>query len=199
MAIAYPLILPSHTGIASVEMTAVNAVAHSMSPFSFKGQSIIYPGQMFRAEVSVPAMKRPAAERWIAFQLALRGQSGTFLLGDPNAADLLGTATSCTITGTAGSSTVSATVPVGETLLEGDYIQLGAGAASRLHKVTVNYTGTGAAADLELWPSLRTDATAVAATLSNCVGVFRLASNVTPWSINSASFYGISFSAMEAL
>ena len=143
-------------------------------------------------------MKRSSAEEWSAFLLSLRGQSGTFLLGDPLGCVPRGTASACTVTGDAGTNTVSATVPTGETLLPGDYIQLGAGAASRLHKVTQSYTGTGAAADLEIWPSLRTAASAVSATLSDCVGVFRLSSNETGWAADIQQ-YSITFGAREAI
>ena len=155
MAISYPLTLPTITGIRNVDFRAVNAVAYSASPFTFAGQAHAYPGQMWQAEITLPAMHRSTAEAWIAFLMSLRGQYGTFLLGDPRACALRGTAASCAITGAAGANTVSAVVPSGQTLLAGDYIQLGTGSGARLHKVLANYTGTGAAADLEIWPALR--------------------------------------------
>jgi hypothetical protein len=110
MAISYPLALPTVTGIRSVDIRAVNAVAYSQSPFTFIGQAHAYQGQMWQAEITLPAMNRSTAETWIAFLLSLRGQFGTFLLGDPRGCALRGTATSCTITGSAGDNTVSATV-----------------------------------------------------------------------------------------
>lgn len=198
MAITFPLSLPTVTGIRAVEFRASNAVAYSASPFTFSGQAHAYPGQMWMADITLPPMKRSAAEEWSAFLLSLRGQSGTFLLGDPLGCSLRGTASSCTVTGATGANTVSATVPTGETLLPGDYIQLGTGAASRLHKVTQSYTGTAAAADLEIWPSLRTAAASVSATLSNCVGVFRLSSNETGWA-SEIQQYSITFGAREAI
>jgi hypothetical protein len=199
MAISYPLALPSHTGIAQIELRAVNAVAYSQSPFTFSGQAHAYPGQMWQADVSLPPMKAVDAEQWLGFLLSLRGKFGTFLLSDPLRTSLRGTATSATITGSAGDNTVSATVASGQTLLAGDYIQLGSGSTATLHKVLVNYTGTGSAADLEIWPALRIDRSAVSATLTNAKGVFRLNSNEQAWSINEASIYGITFGAMEAI
>lgn len=199
MSIAYPLSLPSVSGIRGIELRAVNAVAYSQSPFTFAGQAHAYPGQMWQADVRLPAMTADDGEQWVAFLVALRGRFGTFLLGDPSRTTLRGTATSCTVTGTAGSNTVSATVPVGETLLTGDYIQLGSGATATLHKVLVNYTGTGAAANLEIWPALRVNRTAATATLTNARGLFRLASNQQGWSINEARIYNIGFEAMEAI
>jgi hypothetical protein len=199
MAISYPLTLPTVTGIRNVDIRAANAVAYSASPFTFAGQAHAYQGQMWQVDVSLPPMNRDKAETWISFLLSLRGQYGTFLIGDPRACALRGTATSCTVTGAAGDNTVSAVVPIGETLLAGDYIQIGSGSGARLHKVLVNYTGTGAAADLEIWPSLRSAQSSAAAVLSNTVGVFRLSSNETGWSSDELAKYGITFAAREAI
>jgi hypothetical protein len=199
LTISYPLSLPTVTGIRNIELRAINAVAYSQSPFTFSGQAHAYPGQMWQADITLPPMNAARAEQWIAFLLALRGRFGTFLLGDPARPSPRGTATSCTVTGTAGSNTVSATVPAAQTLLAGDYIQLGSGATATLHKVLVNYTGTGAAANLEIWPALRVNRTAATATLTNARGLFRLNSNEQAWSINQVEIYGITFGAMEAI
>ena len=199
MAISYPVALPTHTGIAQIELRAVNAVAYSQSPFTFAGQAHAYQGQMWQAEVSLPPMLTADAEQWLGFLLSLRGQFGTFLLGDPLRTSLRGTATGVTVTGSAGDNTVSATVTAGQTLLAGDYIQLGSGSTAALHKVLVNYTGTGSAADLEIWPALRVARSAATATLTNTKGVFRLSSNEQGWSSNELAKYGITFAAREAI
>lgn len=199
MAISYPLSLPTVTRVRSIDLRAINAVAYSQSPFTFSGQAHAYQGQMWQADVSLPPMRRTAAEQWLAFLVSLRGQYGTFLLGDPTCSSIRGTATSCSITGSSGDNTVSATVPSGETLLAGDYIQLGSAATATLHKVLVDYTGTGADADLEIWPALRVNQSSASATLSNAKGNFRLSTNEQAWSINEASIYGITFGAMEAI
>lgn len=199
MAISYPLSLPTVTRVRSIDLRAINAVAYSQSPFTFSGQAHAYQGQMWQADVSLPPMRRTAAEQWLAFLVSLRGQYGTFLLGDPTCSSIRGTATSCSITGSSGDNTVSATVPSGETLLAGDYIQLGSASTATLHKVLVDYTGTGADADLEIWPALRVNQSSASATLSNAKGNFRLSTNEQAWSINEASIYGITFGAMEAI
>lgn len=194
MAISYPLSLPTHTGIAAIELRAINAVAYSQSPFTYAGQAHAYSGQMWQADISLPAMKRADAEQWIAFLVSLRGQYGTFTLNDPSATSPRGTATSATISGSTGDSSVSVTMT--GTLLAGDYIQLGTGADARLHKVLQDQSGTGT---LEIWPALRADQSSVSADLTSASGVFRLASNQQSWSVNEASVYGITFGAMEAL
>jgi hypothetical protein len=83
MAISYPLSTPTNIGIAQIELRAINAVAYSRSPFTFSGQAFAYSGQMWQADISLPNMKRQDAEYWVSFLLSLRGQFGTFLLGDP--------------------------------------------------------------------------------------------------------------------
>lgn len=92
MTISYPLALPTHTGIRSVEMRATNAVAYGRSPFTFGGQAFAYSGQMWQADITLPPMKRADAEQWIAWLMSLRGQYGTFLMGDPLGATPRGTA-----------------------------------------------------------------------------------------------------------
>ena len=92
MTISYPLALPTHTGFAQIELRATNAVAYARSPFTFAGQAFAYPGQMWQADITLPPMKRADAEQWVAWLLSLRGQLGTFLLGDPNGAAPRGTA-----------------------------------------------------------------------------------------------------------
>ena len=108
-------------------------------------------------------------------------------------------ATAATISGAAGDRTISATVTSGQTLLAGDYIQLGTGSDSTLHKVIQDFTGSGSAANLEIWPSLRKTRSAVSADLTSASGLFRLGSNETSWSADEVSTYGITFGAVEVV
>jgi len=194
MAISYPLATPTTIGIESIELRAVNAVAISQSPFTFQQQVISHGGQKWEASVSIPSVRRDLAAPWKAMLTALKGQTGTFLLGDPDYATPQGTVTSCVLTGSAGDETVS--VVMTGSLLAGDYIQLGAGSSSRLHQVLIDQTGNGS---LEIWPALRSDYTDASVTFNAAKGVFRLSGNMTSWSINNASAYGISFEAVESI
>ena len=195
MAITYPIQTPSSIGIANIEFTASNAVAISRSPFTFSQQVYTYAGQMWSASVSIPPVRKDLAEPWVAFLLALRGQTGTFLLGDPNNTSIRGTATSATATGTAGSSSI--TVAMTGTLLAGDYIQLGQDASATLHKVTIDRVASGT---LEIWPAIRRDIlVSEVVVLSNAKGVFRLSGNQQNWSIGTNSAYGIQFECTEAI
>jgi len=194
MAISYPLDTPDTIGIESIELRAVNAVSTSQSPFTYKQQVISHTGQKWEASVSIPSVRRDKAAEWKAMLVALKGQTGTFLLGDPDYVSPRGTVTSCVVTGNVGDETVSAVMT--GSLLAGDYIQLGAGASARLHQVLLDQTGDG---DLEIWPALRSDYTSATAVTDSPKGVFRLNQNVTSWSINNASSYGISFEAVEVI
>lgn len=192
MAITFPISTPTDIGIAQIELGATNAVAVSKSPFTFSTQVHAYSGEMWSASVTIPTVRRDLAEPWVSFLMSLRGQFGTFLLGDPNCTSPQGTATSATITGSLGDRSV--TVAMTGTLKAGDYFQLGSGSSAKLHKVLVDQSGNGT---LEIWPALRTNYTTASATLTNPKGVFRLASNQTNWGIGSNSAYSIQFEAME--
>ena len=194
MALSYPLDTPTSIGIESIELRAVNAVATSQSPFTYKQQIISHGGQKWEASVNIPSVHRDKAAQWKALLVGLKGQTGTFLLGDPDYATPQGTVSSCTLTGSAGDETV--TVVMTGTLLAGDYIQLGSGSAAKLHQVLLDQDGDGS---LEIWPALRSNYTNETVIFNAPKGVFRLATNISSWSINNASTYGISFEAVEAL
>jgi hypothetical protein len=194
MAISYPLNTPTTIGFESIELRAVNATITSQSPFSYKQQVISHTGQRWEASVSIPSVLRDLAEPWAAFLTALKGQTGTFLLGDPLSATPRGTVSSCTLTGTAGDESVAVTMT--GSLLAGDYIQLGSGTTARLHKVLVDQTGSGT---LEIWPALRSTYTSATVTTTNAKGVFRLNQNMSSWQISNANSYGIAFEAVEAI
>lgn len=194
MAITYPLSLPATNSVSEITLTAINAVAYSRSPFTFTGQAHAYAGEMWSADITLKAMREADAEKWSAWLTALRGQFGTFLLGNPFRNSPRGTASAATITGSAGDRSV--TVAKSGTLLAGDYFQLGTTTEARLYKVLEDSSGSGT---LEIWPSLRASASGVSADLSSPVGAFRLASNEASWSVNNLAVYGITFGAIEAI
>lgn len=206
MAISYPLTLPSHTGIAQINFRAINTVGMSMSPFTYAQQVVAHSGQRWEADITLPPMKRADAEQWIAWLVSLRGQLGTFTLGDPTGATPRGSA--------GGTPVVNGADQVGGTLAidgctasqtgwlkAGDYIQLGSGTTATLHKVLQDANSDGSGnVSLDIWPYIRsapTDGSIVVT--SNTVGKFRLASNEQNWSINEASIYGMTFGAVEAI
>ena len=206
MAISYPLALPVTTGIAKIRIAANNTVGVSVSPFTAKQQVYKYTGQFWEAEISLPPMKRSDAEYWISFLLKLNGSYGTFLLGDPNGATARGVATGTPLVKGA-SQTGSELITDGWTpdttgiLKAGDYIQLGTGDSSRLHKILDDVdSNSSGEATLTLWPDLRSaPADNAAIVVSGAKGVFRLSTNQQDWNVNEASVYGMTFPAREAL
>jgi hypothetical protein len=205
MAISYPLALPTHTGIAEIELRTSNAVAYSQSPFTFAGQAHAYSGQMWQADVTLPPMHRPDAEKWVAWLVSLRGQLGDFYLGDPLGAKPRGVAntfagTPIVSNQTGGTISVTgASLSKDGWLLAGDYIQIGTGSDATLHKVLQDAdTNSSGNVSLEIWPHVRGTRSG-SVTVTNAKGRFRLASNEQSWNINSTSIYGISFSAMEKI
>jgi hypothetical protein len=194
MSISYPLTIPSYTGFRSVDLRMVNAVAVSRSPFTLSTQAHKYAGQMWQADITLPAMDYINAAKWFAWLGSLNGQYGTFLLGDPRRCTARGTAATATITGSAGSSSV--TVTMTGTLLAGDCFQLGSGSTARLYMVLQDQNGSGT---LEIWPALRSAASAATATLSTPRGLFRLSSNEVARTADEIGRYGITFGAMEAI
>jgi hypothetical protein len=208
--ITYPLALPTQAGIANVALRAANVVALSQSPFTFRQQVFKHQGERWEATISLPPLPRADAENWVSFLLALKGQSGTFLLGDPANAQPRGGLSVSTAT-----VQVRTAVAVGDTsiplkgmpanltgaLAAGDYIQLGAEATATLHKVLMpvnsNASGQGTA---EVWPAVRRAVNVDEAVVYlDAVGRFRLSTNAQDWQINTARIYDIRFEAVEAV
>lgn len=205
MAISYPLALPAAPGFKSAQFSGRAVVGVSRSPFTGQQQVQEFAGQWWEANLQLPPMIRASAEAWLAFFLKLSGMKGTFLLGDPGGSQPRGLFAGTPLVDGAHAAR-SATLAlrgltVGTTILAGDYVQVGIGAATRLHKnlndVTADAFGK---ATLDIWPFTRaalSDGAAV--TNQNCVGTFRLATNDMPWDLGEALIYGVSFSAIEAL
>ena len=209
MAISYPINTPTNIGIANITLMAENAVAISQSPFTFQQQIVAHPGQRWAASISLPPMKRQDAEYWVAFLLSLKGQVGTFLLSDPNCIDPQGSAANTPGTplvkgsGQTGDALVIDGLPTSVTgyLLPGDYIQLGSNSSTQLYKVlTQTNTNSSGEATLDIWPNLRSSPVDNSdVVVASTKGKFRLKDNITQWSINEISSYGITFDCVEAI
>lgn len=205
MPISYPLPIPTSIGIASVRMAPMAAVGVSMGPYDFSQQVQAFQGQMWAANITLPPMNRAEADEWTAFLLALNGRQGTFLMGDPSAKLPKGVATGTPLVkggGQTGSELITDgwTPSTSNILRAGDYIQLGTGDSSRLHKVlqSVNSDVSGEAT-LLLWPRLRSSpADNAPIVVNNPVGLWRMASNEMAWEADIERF-GLSFACGEAL
>ena len=206
MAITYPLSIPTEIGVEQIELRAVHSVGLSESPFTFRQQVVRHQGERWEASIRIPPVKANLAEPWITFLLKLRGQYGTFLLGDPSRPAPLGSAST-----TPGFPLVRGGNQTGDELfidggpslatgylIAGDYIQLGSGATATLHKVLndVDLTSSGEAI-IDIWPRIiiapEDNATV---TVTGATGRFRLRDNITSWTINNISSFGLEFEAV---
>jgi len=187
-------------------MTASNVDALTQSPFTFASQVIAHQGQRWEAVLTMPPMNRADGEQWIGFLNSLYGRTGTFLMGDPvgyTARGALGGTPLVNGANQVGSTLVidGASNSITGWLLVGDYIQLGTGATSTLHKVLADADSDGSGnVTLEIWPALRSSpADNAAVTTTNARGVFRLATPSPNWDMSGATRYGISFAVVEVV
>ena len=201
MAITYPITLPS-SGIASVEWRSANATSVSQSPFTYRQQVFVHGGQRWEATINLAPMDRDTAAAWKAALVSLRGTEGTMLLGNPSYKFPRGTLRSSVsnpalVTGTAGDKDITiAMTNNSETLLAGDFIQLGTSSGAELYQILEDLTGDG---DVEIFPNLRSTYSSQPLQTDDTKGVFRLSNNISSWSIDNASIYGISFEVVEAI
>lgn len=206
MAISYPLALPGMFRVARITLRANNTVGESASPFSAEQQLYVHAGQWWEAEIQLPKLARDDAEDFAAWLFSLRGKEGSFLMGDPSAATPRGSAGGTPLVDGAGQTGLTLAVkggPLSTTnwLKAGDYIQLGSGASTRLHKVLVAANTDGAGkATLDIWPRLRSSpADGAAIVVSSAKGLWMLASNAAEYDIEPAMQYGFSFACRERL
>lgn len=201
MAVTYPITLPTG-GIAAIEWRSVNSNVTSQSPFTYKQQIVSHGGQRWEASITLSNMDRAEAAAWKAALVSLKGSLGTMLLGDPDYQYPRGTlrtsvSNPAQLSGTKGDTfaTIAMTDNT-DTLLAGDYIQIGSDADAELYQILEDITGDGT---VEIFPDLRSTYSSEPFQTDDTRGVFRLANNVTSWSINNANIYGISFDVVEAI
>ena len=196
MAISYPLTPPAAIRIASLRFSAISAVARNISPFTFSSQSYNWTGTMLSGDVECPPMNRADAEELIGF--LIMAARGTFYFRDyANGTQRGNMSSNPQLDGAHVANTTTITIDGGSgSWAVGDYIQLGTGSSSKLHKITKANTATS----YEIFPLLRTnypDNTTIV--YSNAVGVFRLGTTTCDWSIDTAKKYGLNFSIFEAI
>ena len=206
MTISYPLSFPTHVEAASITLRAVNATVVSQSPFTFVQQVISHTGQRWEAEITLPPMSRDDAETWIGWLMSLKGQVGTFNMGDPTGGTARGSAGGTPLVNGAsqtGSSLVLDGATASQTgwLKAGDYFQLGSGSTATLHKVLQDANSDGSGnVTLDIWPSLRSSpADNAAITVSSAQGLFRLSSPFQEWDVMDTANFGITFACVEAI
>lgn len=205
MPITYPIDFPSYL-ISNFEMGLRVVVPSVESPFTLEEQVYRYSGEVWQIDVQNALLPREDAEAFNAFILKLGGKWGRFTISDPNGRTPRGSWGGTPLVNGAGQTGNDLNIdglPAGVTGVAkaGDYIQIGTGLNTRLHKVLddANSNGSGQAS-LLIAPRLRSSPADNAPIITtNAKGLFRLSSNYNPFKINSNSFYNLSFSAREAL
>ena len=172
-------------GFTAMTMRLRSATAVSQSPFTYDQQTYQHQGVRWEAEVQLPPLKRSDAKQVEAFFAALRGQAGTFTMGNP----IHNTTATGNLTGSAGDTTCGVTSFAGADA--GDYFQVG----NALHIITE----VNSSSSIDIMPPLRVDTSAQPMNYSLPKGTWRLASNEIGWSINQASLYGFTFACVEAI
>ena len=135
MSINFPLEIPTVPAARAITMRMQNIAGMNVSPFTGQQQNYEFQGEWWEADVSLPPISsRDVAEQWIAFLAKLRGQTGTFVLGDPLGRSAMGSALGSPMIPRAGliSSARSKTLVLGgfqaseqSVLLPGDYLEIG--------------------------------------------------------------------------
>lgn len=206
---AFPLTLPAAPGFSRCALRIRRVVARTESAFTLQSQVFEHPGARWEAEVTVPQHNNPVwAWEWSAFIAALRGQAGTFLMGDPSRAVPRGaagaSASLSVVAATAGAGTVvlgGFTPSQAGALLAGDHFQIGTGAGARLHMVVADAGSNGAGQALvEIEPPLRAaHAAGTPVSLNAPRGVWRLAVNDLGWEAEPALTPALTLPCVEAL
>lgn len=204
MAISYPLDFPTSFGASEFTIDLIRAVAVSESPFSFTQQVQEHPGEAWDISFILNLLNRDQAEEYNAFLLKLGGRVGTFTMAIPGSEKPRGVATGTPLVKGASQTgreliVDGFTTSTTNILRAGDFIQLGSGSTTRLHKVLndVNSNGSGEVT-LDLAPLIITaPADNDPVVVSNAKGLFRLKSNNNPVNISPPNQHSIAFSARE--
>lgn len=209
MAITYPLALPSALKFSARNWRKRDITADVVSPFTGQSQVIVYPGQWVEVTMTLKAMSRAEAQDWDGCLASLKGQFGTFLLGDPHRAVPLGAAAS-----SPGTPLVKGGGQTGSTLLidgcgntvtnylkRGDLIQIGTGASTQLYEVMKDASSNGSGeVTLDLWPNLRSaPADNAPVVVTGAQGLFHRVSPVTEWQVGRDGISRLSFDCKERL
>lgn len=176
------------------------------SPISRTVQTAYFLGARWRADYTLPPMRRDKAAAWLAWGASLNGQVGRFYAGDPAAKVARGIATGTPLVNgadQAGAALITDgwTPSTSGILLAGDYIAYDTASGRSLHILTADVNSDGGGnATLPIAPSIRV-APANNATIivSAPTCVMMLANDLFDWSVDQALVYGLAFAAVEAI
>jgi hypothetical protein len=197
----FPLRMPARPGFREVIWGMDSVVAVTESPFTFKQQTISWPGQRWKCGLRLPPMKLDLAREWFGFFASLNGQEGTFLLSDSAFArrqigDGLGNPETDGAQTTGRAITTKGWTPLIQVGRSGDWLEL----AGRLRRVIAPaWSGADGKAKMLIWPHIGALEPDVHIEWLRPTGIFRLTSEIeTTWDIQRM-MAGLQFSCVEAL
>lgn len=205
MAFSYPLSLPSSPGFTSFTWAWESRIGVSQSIFTGQQEVQEWQGQILSGELTLPPMTRAQADNWETFLMELKGQYGTFYIGDPHRESPRGTVTGTPVVAGAnqtGNHLIIDGLTPGTTFLQkGDWIQVGSTTTQRIYRLLSQATADSAGeATLDIFPRLReSPADGATITTESCKGVFRLASSSAVSEAREIPVYGLKFGFVEAL
>lgn len=208
MTITYPLSMPSRNP-ADFTLRPNKVVGRSTSPTTGVAQRYEWQGEWWEADFNFGTQSRANGETFAAWLTSLRYSYGTFLAGEPGSATARGSAGvtpgTPTVSGShsAQSRTLAIATGLGSVtgyLKAGDYIQLGSGSTTRLHKVLQDASLVAGAATLDIWPALRTSySNGTTIVVASAKGRFFLTAK-PEWTVDTAGIYHFApVSCMEDL
>jgi len=183
------------TLIQKMSMKIVNSVAVNTSPYTYAQQVQNMGGSRWEANITLRPMTRTEALAFQAFMVGLKGQVGTFRLGNP--LSTMSNAPSVTVSGgaNAGALSVAMQVNTGDSLVAGQEVQIG----DHLYIITDNASAS-ATTTVGIQPALRDTRNAGTGIVVNQPkGVWRMKKPEVEWSIDKSSMYSFSFSCCEAI
>jgi hypothetical protein len=204
MTITYPLTFPTTIHVNGLTIQPRNAAARVESNFTFQEQVHDFDGDGWAVSGTLPLMNKNIAEDYTAFFISLRGKVGTFLFPIPMAEQRGAVSGSPLVDGASQTGRAlnvkSLTPNITNIFKAGDWIQLGTGSTSSLHKVLVNANSDASGkATIDIFPKIRTSpADNAAIEIDNPKIHLRLLDDV-PYSIDVNKLYIMEFNAVEVI
>jgi hypothetical protein len=199
----FPLIqTPPMPGQRQVDWTMESVNGAVTNPYTGKQQIQNWLAGWWSATVTMPVMKRPLAEAWIAFMAQCQGMGGVFYFGDGSGVNAQGSAIGQGVTRGSFQSeytlTTAGWTPNQFALFSpGDWIQIGYRLFKVMDQVTSDANGN---ASFAIWPQLREiPPNNTPIITNNAQGLFRMGKNSLQYSANYDKTYRLSFPIREAI
>ena len=202
MAIVYPLAFPGGDYIEAVRFQSVDAVGLSVSPYTYQQQVYDYQVGTWTVDIDLRFLDRVEAMPIISWLNKLRGQFGTFTMGDVITALPQGVATGTPLVKGASQTGFSLitdgwTNSTTNILKAGDFFQINNYLYRNLTDVNSNGSGN---ATLDIWPHLKSHADNSSIVTGSPKGLWRLNKGTqVSQLIDKQKTFVITVSADEAL